>query len=186
MKMRNTIWLVAVAVGLLMSVSLASAAVVTLPNETQSTTFTATVSEQANVSVPVAVAFAVTDVSSNTDAAAASVGATVIVLTNLNALKISLAGDTADFSKPTGGTNTWAASDVSWDVATWSNTGVGNAASLSATAATYTEVASSSANAASCESTNLIFTLAADATVDRAGDHTLAATWKFESFTPTP
>lgn len=181
MKMRNTIWLVAVVLGLLVSAGLASAAVVTLPDETQSTTFTATVSEQANVSVPATVTFTVTDVSSSTVASDATVSATTIVLTDGNALKISLKGDAADFTPPTGGTNTWAVGDVSWDTgATW--TGITGGAGTAGTLATaYGTVATSDANVTALSTTSLTFTLAADATVDRAGDHTLAATWKFES-----
>ena len=180
MKMRKTIWLVAVAIGLLLTASLANATVVTLPNETQSTTFTATASEQADVTVPATVTFAVTDVSSATQSTE-SVSATSIVLTNGNALKISLQASAADFTAATGGTNTWEDGNVSWNAATWTN-GTGTSGTLINTS--YTQVAYTSANAASTSTSNLIFTLAADATVDRAGDHTLASTWKFESYTP--
>ncbi len=187
MKMPNTMWLVAVVVGLLVSVSLASATVVTLPNTGQGSTFTATVSEQANVSVSAAIAFAVDDVTSTTDNTAdASVSATVIVLTNGNALKIELTGNAETFAPPAAGGTTWDVEDVSWDTATWSN-GTGNAASLSATGGTYIEVAHSDANAASCASTDLTFTLAAKSAASpavKSGAHTLAATWKFSSYTP--
>jgi len=151
-----------------MSASLAGATVVTLPNVAQGSTFTATVSEQANVSVSAAIAFAVDDVTSATvNTADASVSATVIVLTNGNALKIELTGDAETFTPPAAGGTTWDVEDVSWDAATWTN-GTGNAASLSATGGTYTEVAHSSANAASCASTDLTFTLAAKAAADPA------------------
>ncbi len=187
MKMRNTIWLVAVVMALLVSVSLAGATVVTLPNTGQGSSLAATVSEQANVSVSSAIAFAVTDVTSTTaNTSDASVSATVIVLTNGNALKIELTGDEETFTPPASGGTTWDVEDISWDAATWTN-GTGNAASLSATGGTYVEVASSTANAASCASTDLTFTLAAKAAASpavKAGDHTLAATWKFSSYTP--
>ena len=176
MKMRNTIWIVAVV--LLVSASLANAVVVVLPNEAQATTFTATVSEQADVTVPATVTFAVVDVSSATQSTE-SASATSIVLTDGNALKISLQASAADFTAAAGGTNTWEDGDVSWNAATWTN-GTGTVGTLINTS--YTQVAYTSANAASTATANLIFTLAADATVDRAGNHTLASTWKFESF----
>jgi len=162
----------------------AGAAVVTLPDETQSTTFTATVSEQADVTVPATVTFTVTDVTSTTDGTG-DVSVTSIVLTDGNALKISLQGDAAAFTPPAAGGTTWDVGDVSWAAGTWTN-GTGAAGTLNNTA--YTEVASTSANAVSTSST-VTFTLAAKAAADpaiKAGDHTLAATWKFESFTPTP
>ncbi len=177
MKMRNTIWIVAVV---LLTASLANAGVVVLPNEGQITTFTATVSEQADVTVPATVTFAVTDVSSATESTE-SASATSIVLTDGNALKISLQASAAGFDKPTGGTNTWEDGDVSWNAATWTN-GTGTVGTLINTS--YTQVAYTNANAASTATSNLIFTLAADATVDRAGNHTLASTWKFESYSP--
>lgn len=49
----------------------------------------------------------------------------------------------------------------------------------------YTKVADmATANAGEVSTSALVFTLAAKATVDRAGNHTLEATWKFSSFTP--
>ncbi len=187
MKMRNTIWLVAVVMALLMSASLASAAAVALPHTSEGSNLTAAVSEQADVSVDTTVAFAVGDVTSATDAdAASSVGATVIVLTVGNALKIELAPNATAFTPPSG-SGTWASSAVSWTATSWSN-GTKNDASLSAEAAAYTEVARSSANAASCESTGLMFHLAANVAASpaiEAGDHTLTATWKFSSFDPS-
>lgn len=163
---------------------MAGAAVVTLttPDESQATTFTATVAEQAAVTVPAGVAFSVGNVATSTASSAQTVTVTQIVLTNGKAIKIWLKANAATFTKP-GGSVTWADSDVTWNAATWSASGTGNADTLDEE---YALVATSPANPASLSSTNLVFTLAAKATVDRAGDHTLAATWKFESFTPGP
>ena len=164
---------------LLLAVGVASAAVVTLPNETQTTTFTATVSEQANVAVPAGVAFAVTNVSASTASSAQSVSATAIVLTNAKALRVELQAIDTSFTAPTGGSVTWYCSDVSWNAATWTN---GTGASGTLTDSMYRKLNDTSANAASTATTNLVFTLAARATVDRAGAHTLFAEWKFSSF----
>jgi len=162
----------------------AGATDVTLPDESQSTTFTATVTEQADVTVPADVTFAVNDVTIATEATG-NVSVTSIVLTDGNALKISLQGDAAAFTPPAAGGTTWDVGDVSWAAGTWTDgTGaVGTLDNLS-----YTEVASTDANAASTSST-ITFTLAAKVAADpaiKAGDHTLTAAWKFESFTPTP
>ena len=170
-----------VACAVLLLAGAASAVVVTLPNTTQTTTFTATVSEQANVSVPASVAFNVTNVSADTNSADQSVSATTVVLSDGKALRVEIQAGAADFTAPSGGTVTWAAGDISWDAATWTN-GTGSANALSS--ASYTTVATSSANAASLSASDLTFTLADKNTVDRAGDHTLAATWKFSSVTP--
>jgi hypothetical protein len=158
------------------------AAQVTLPDTSQTTTFTANVSEQAVVSVPASITFNVTDVSSDTQATSdATVSATTIVLADGNALKVEIKANAASFTAPTGGSVTWSASDVSWDAATWTN-GTGSSGQLSSAA--YTQVAVSEANASSLSTSDLTFTLAAKSTVDRAGNHTLVATWKFSSFTP--
>ena len=167
----------------LMLAGAASAVVVTLSNETQTTLFTATVTEQANVTVPAAVGWTVNNVSASTASAGQSVSATVIVLTDGNKLRIEIAPDAADFTPAAGGSTptTWASEDVSW-VGTWTN-GTANNAAMSNTLGTYVAVADmTAANAASLSSANLVFTLAAKAAVDRAGAHTLAATWKFSSF----
>jgi len=163
----------------------AGATVVALPDETQSTTFTATVSEQAVVTVPTDVTFDVTDVTSTTDETG-EVSATSIVLTDGNALKIWLKGNAAAFTAPATGGTTWDVGDVSWLAGIWTNSGTGAAGTLSN--ADYVLVATSADNAPSTSST-ITFTLAAKAAADpaiKAGDHTLTATWKFESFTPTP
>ena len=141
----------------------------------------AVTAESADVTVPAAVDFFVYDIGSSTNSANQSVSATDITLDAGHALKISLQADAADFTPPVGGTTTWAAGNISWNTATWSN-GSGTSGTLSNTG--YNEVARSNVNAPSCSTSNLIFTLAAKSTVSRAGVHSLSVTWKFESFTP--
>lgn len=159
----------------------AFAVVVTLPNESQTTTFTANVTEQANVTVPAAVAWTVPDVASATASADSPVSATTVVLAEGNKLRIEIAPDATGFTAPGTGAVTWASSNVSW-VGTWTN-GTANNTAMSASANTYVKLVDmTAANTGSLSSTSLVFTLAAKATVDRAGAHTLAATWKFSSF----
>ncbi len=182
MTRRNTMFLAVAAAAFLLSTTLASAVVVTLPDTSQTTTFTANVSEQADVTVPATVTFNVTDVTTTTDATGA-VSATSIVLTDLYALKISLQGNAAAFTPPAAGGTTWDVGDVSWAAGTWTN-GTGAANTLSNSV--YSELATSDDNAPSTSST-VTFTLAAKATADpavKAGNHTLIATWKFESVGP--
>lgn len=177
--MRKLVFLVCLAFGI---AQVAWAAQVTLPDTSQTTTFTANVSEQAVVSVPASISFNVTDVASPTQATAdATVSATTIVLSDGNALKVEIKANSDNFTAPAGGSVTWAASDISWDAATWEN-GSGSSGQLSSAA--FTEVAASSTNASSLSTSDLTFTLAAKSSVDRAGNHTLIATWKFSSFTP--
>ena len=158
---------------------MAGAFVVTLTDTSQTTTFTATVAEQADVTVPATVTFIVNDVTTTT-AGMGAVSVTSIVLFDGNALRISLQGNAAAFTPPAAGGTTWGVGDVSWAAGAWTN-GTGAAGTLDNTA--YNVVVSSDANASSIGST-ITFTLAAKATVDRAGNHDLTATWKFESFTP--
>jgi hypothetical protein len=42
-------------------------------------------------------------------------------------------------------------------------------------------VATCTVDTASCSTTGLVFTLAANTAVQRSGNHTLVITWKFES-----
>ena len=137
--------------------------------------------ESADVTVPAAVNLFVYDISSSTDSANQSVSATDITLDAGHALKISLQADAPDFTPPVGGTTTWSAGNISYNAATWSN-GSGTSGTLSNTA--YNEIARSNIEATSTSTSNLVFTLAAKSTVSRAGEHSLSATWKFESFTP--
>lgn len=152
---------------------------VTLADTSQTTTMTATVSEQARVTVPAGVAFAVTDVSGSTAATAASVTVSNIVLaTSTKQMKVSLQGSAASFTPPVAGATTWAAGDVTWNAATWTNA---TGASGTLSNAAYSTVATCTADAADCSTTGLVFTLGAKSTVKRAGNHTLVVTWKFES-----
>lgn len=171
----------AVALGLgLVSLSLApaSAAVVTLPNSANGVTLTATVADQATITVPSAIAFTVNDVTSATDATALqTVSITNVVLHDGKKVQVSLLADAANFTAPTGGSVTWAATDVSWDAPVWTG-GTGTATNLTTGGSI---VATSTANATTLSTTLLKFTLAAKPTVDRAGDHTLTAKWKVES-----
>jgi hypothetical protein len=151
---------------------------VTLPNTAQTTTLTANVSEQATVTVPATVTFNVTNVNTTTASASQSVTTSSVVLADGKSLKISLEANAATFTAPAGGGTTWAAGDVTWNAATWSNSGVGATGTLSNSA--FTQVATCAPNTA-CSTSTLVFTLAANAAVARAGNHTLVVTWKFES-----
>jgi hypothetical protein len=149
----------------------------TLPSTLNSTTLTATVSEQATISVPANVTFTVTNVAVTTAAASGTISCTNIVLNNTKALRMSLQANAAAFTPPAGGSVTWSASDVTWDVGSWGAGPTGSAGTLSSAA--FGTVVQTAANAASVTG-SCTFTLAAKA-VDRAGNHTLAMTWKVES-----
>ena len=152
---------------------------VSLTDTSQTTTLTANVSEQARVTVPAGASFDVTDVSVGTAASAASISIDSIVLaTATKQMRVSLQANAALFTPPVADETTWAAGDVTWNAATWTNA-TGASGTLGNTA--YTEVATCAADAASCSTTGLVFTLGAKPTVTRAGNHTLVVTWKFES-----
>jgi hypothetical protein len=166
-------------VGLLTAAAVAAAltasaqTTVTLPNTSQTSTLTANVSEQARVT------FNVTDIASSTAATAASVSIDNIVLaTATKQLKVSLQGGAASFTPPVSGATTWSASDVTWNAATWTN---GTGASGTLSNSSYNEIATCTADAATCSTTGLVFTLGAKTTVKRSGNHTLSVTWSFES-----
>lgn len=151
---------------------------VTLPSTGQTTMLTATVVEQADVVVPSGVTFTVNDVGAVTAASAASVTASNIVLaTATKQFKISLQANAATFTQPSGAV-TWNASDVTWNAATWSNA-TGAAGTLSNS--TYNTAATCTAGVASCSTSALVFSLAANTSIVRAGNYTLVVTWKFES-----
>jgi hypothetical protein len=178
MNRTSSVFIVAAA---LLAVTGASHAqtTVSLPDTSQTTTLTANVNEQARVTVPTGVTFNVTNVGANTVAAGATVTAENIVLaTATKQLKISIQANAAAFTPPVGGATTWSAGDVSWNAATWTNA-TGAAGTLSNSA--YNEVATCTADAASCSTTGLVFTLGAKSSVKRSGNHTLVVTWKFES-----
>jgi hypothetical protein len=152
---------------------------VSLPDTSQTTTLTASVPEQARVTVPAGVTFNVNDINSSTAASAASVTVDNIALASATKqLRVSIQANAASFTPPVAGATTWSAGDVSWNAATWTNaTGANGTLSNSA----YNAVATCDADAASCGTTGLTFTLGAKSTVKRSGDHTLVITWKFES-----
>jgi hypothetical protein len=152
---------------------------VTLPNSAQTTTLTATVSEQARVTVPSAVSFSVATIASSTAASAATVTVDSIVLaTATKQLRVSIQANAASFTPPVVSATTWAAGDVSWNAPTWTNA-TGAVGTLSNSA--FGTVATCEADASSCSTTGLVFTLASNTNVKRSGNHTLVVTWKFES-----
>jgi hypothetical protein len=152
---------------------------VSLPDTSQTTTLTASVSEQARVTVPAGISFDVSDVTSATAASAASVTVSNIALaTATKQLKISIQAGAASFTPPVVGSTTWSASDVTWNAATWTNA---TGASGTLSSSSFNEVATCDADAASCGTNGLTFTLGAKGTVKRSGNHTLTVTWKLES-----
>jgi hypothetical protein len=153
--------------------------IITLPDTSRTTTMTAVVSEQATVTVPSGVTFNVTNVGQSTDATAASVTvANIVLATATKQVRVSIQGNAASFTPPVGGATTWAVGDVTWNAATWTNaTGASGTLSNSS----YTAVATCTADAASCSTTGLVFTLAANGSVKRAGNHVLTVTWRFEA-----
>jgi hypothetical protein len=152
--------------------------VLPLPNETGTSTLTATVSEQGSFSVPATVNFNVTNILVATASSPVSVTATNIVLaTASKTLHIMVKGNGPVFSPSVAATPTWVVADVSWAAAAFANgTGV-----IGTLAQTYVGVATCAADVASCGTTTMIFTLAANPAVTRSGAHTLIITWKFES-----
>jgi hypothetical protein len=174
---------VAAAAGLMSGVGLAQTTV-SLPDTSQTSTFTATVSEQAKVTVPSAIAFTVTDIATSTAASAAIVTIDDLVLpTATDTLKIGVQANASDFTPSVALATTWAASDVSWNAATWTSA-TGASGTLSDSA--YGSVATCTAASTNCSTTGLVglvFTLAAKDTVTYSGGHTLVMTWKFTSST---
>jgi hypothetical protein len=149
----------------------------TLPSTLNTTTLTATVSEQATISVPASLTFTVTNVNVTTSVSSGTISCTNIVLNNTKTLKMSLQANAAAFTAPTGGSVTWSASDVTWNTGSWGAGPTGSSGTLSSAA--YGAVVQTAANAASLSGS---FTLTlASKVVDRAGNHTLALTWKVES-----
>lgn len=168
---------------LMLTLAAAGAAVaqttVALPDTSQTTTLTSIVNEQARVTVPATVNFNVTDVTSSTAASAASVTVSNIVLdTATKQIKVSIQANAASFTPPVAGATTWSATDVTWNAAAWTNA-TGASGTLSSSA--FNSVATCDADAASCSTTGLVFTLGAKGTVKRSRNHTLSITWKFES-----
>ncbi len=149
-------------------------------NELTGTTLTANVYEQCDITVPTGITFNVGDISDPTIASNASVSVNNIVLaTATKQLKISIQASAASFTPSVVGAATWSAGDVSWDNGTSWTSATGAAGTLSSSA--YNAVATGAADTASFSTTTLKFTLAANTTVKRSGNHTLAMVWKVES-----
>ena len=164
---------------LAMSAANASSAALVDVTGSQHTDITATVSEQVVLDVPTTAAFTVDNVNSSAATSALNVTASYIVLTDGNALKISLKPAAAAFNGPVGSTHNLSAANVSWNAPAWTGgTGAANALQADLSAA---EVATSTANAPTLSTTGLVLTLASDNAIDRAGDYSLRANWMVES-----
>ena len=171
--------LVAATLVLIGSTAAFAQTTVALPDTSQTTLVTATVSEQARIVVPASVSFTVNNIANNTTSSGATVTVDRIVLSSpTKQLKVSVQASSASFTPPAVGAVTWSASDITWNAASWTRaTGVSGALS----AVSFTQIATCDAAAADCSTTDLVFTLGAKPTVNRAGAHTLIVTWKFES-----
>ena len=163
-------------------VAMAATTINSFPDTSQTTTFTADVSEQARVTVPSGVTFSVTDTNSAT-VSNATVTIDSIAMELDHYLKVSLQANAATFTSPGGsGTEVYECGDVSWAATGWTG-GTGALGTLLSTA--YSEIVSCTAGSNTCSNSGaLAFTLAADNTMDTAGNHTLVATWKFEVIDP--
>lgn len=168
------------AAGLAVGAAAASAqTTVTLTDTSQTTVLTAVVNEQARVTVPSGVTFTVNDVASATTSSGAAVSISNIVMASSSKqLKISLQADGATFTAPLSGATTWSASDVAWAAGSWTNA---TAASGSLSNSAYNTVATCDADAATCGTSDLVFTLGAKSSVKRSGNHTLTVRWKIEA-----
>ena len=151
---------------------------VNLPDTSQTTTITASVSEQASITLPSSMTFNVTNVGASTTTTAAFSIANIVTATALKQLRISVQANAANFTPPVAGATTWAASHVSWAAGSWTNA-TGSSGTLSN--ASYTVVTLGTANVGSLSVAALSFTLAANSSVVRSGNHTLVVTWKVES-----
>ena len=102
----------------------------------------------------------------------------IVLAAATNQLTISLQANAASFTPPVAGATTWAAGDVTWNAATWTNA---TGASGTLSNAAYNTVSTCTADTSTCSTTGLVFTLGAKPTVRRSGSHTIVVTWKFES-----
>ena len=164
---------------LVAAMACASASPVTLPDSSTTTTVTATVAEQAVVSIPAAISFTVNDINAATAVdVAPTVTLTDVVLADGHKVTVSVNGEAGGFHAPAGGTNTWAASDLSW-TAPSTDSGSGSSGTLSGS--TPQLVATSGANVGGLVVSSIPFSLASKANIDRAGDHTMTLTWTIAS-----
>ncbi|MDO8682555.1 MAG: hypothetical protein Q7N50_03640 [Armatimonadota bacterium] len=139
-----------------------------------------TFAESVDITVPTSVVFNVIDISTATTG---SPNPTTVSFVNANlvsgsALRISVKANAADFISP-GGTAI-AASNVSW---TTGNAQGGTSFNGSLSSVGFTEVYQSNANPTS-GTVDIVWSLAAQGSGIRGGDHTLAITWKLESVVP--
>ena len=149
-----------------------------LPDTGQTTTITAIVSEQASITLPSSMTFNVTNVRSSANTSAAVSVTNIVTDTAAKQIRISVQANAASFTPPVAGAATWTASNVSWAAGSWTNAS-GSAGTLSNIG--YTAVALGTANVGSLSIASLPFTLAADSSSTRSGNHTLIVTWKIES-----
>lgn len=179
MSIRGSIaGVVAIGASLIASDAIAQTTVI-LPDSSQVTTLTASVSEQARITAPSSVTFNVLDTSSATPSSNVSLTVSNVVLsTATKQLRVSVQADAADFTPPVAGSDTWSAAHVSWSAATWT-AATGSSGTLSPSA--YNTVATCDADAPSCSTTGLVFTLGANPSVRRAGNHSLVIRWRLES-----
>jgi len=161
----------------LLAIASAEAQTVSLPDQSATTTLTAIVSEQATVSVPTDVTFNVTNIGAATTATASVTVSNIVLANATKRIKVSLQAAAASFTPPAVGAATWAPADVTWNASTWTNA-TGASGTLSSGA--FTEVATCTADAASCTTNDLTFTLGANSAVKRSGNHTLVVRWKVE------
>jgi len=162
------------------------ASILSLPDTSQTSTFSATVGEQINVVVPTIISFGNITIGGNNSSVAATSAPQTVSITGATlaagkTVKISLEANAANFTDGTG--PVFAASDVSWNAATWT-LGTGALGTLTNTA--FTQVAQSVvAPVGTIGTTNLVFTLGVHnfgAVAVQAGPQTLVATWQFQSF----
>lgn len=155
-----------------------------LPEEGQTSTANAAVTEQARVSVPPSILFDVVDISEPTESSPVSVLVDHIVLASASRmLQISVRADASSFQAPYGGTPTWSAGDITWGEASWVN-GEGYAGTMSDSA--FNVLAMCDPGVSECNTADLVFELAPNLTVQRAGGHALSVTWKFEGVSLAP
>lgn len=179
---RKALFLTILALGIA-SAALAQTTVY-LPEEGQSSTASAAVTEQARVTVPASILFDVVDISEPTQSTPVSVTVDHIVLASASRmLQISIRADSNGFQAPAGGTPTWSASDITWGQSSWMN-GEGYAGTMSDSA--YNPVALCDPSVTECSTSDLVFLLAPNENVQRAGGHALSVTWKFEGMTLAP
>ena len=173
------IWLPLLAGGFL-AAGLHGQTTVLLPDSsTLTSTLNATVDEQAKVTVPATIAFDVDALTASTDSNGQSVTITNIVLASSSKqLRISLEAAATNFTPPVTGAATWAASDSTWNAASWTNA-TGATGTLSHSA--FHSVDTCHTDAAACNTTALVFTLAANGNIKRSGVHSIGVVWKIES-----